>query len=276
MTWVNLVAVSDLDAIRPPLDRARAARLAPAWANVEVVEEAGSTNADLLARAHRGAPEGLVLVAEHQSAGRGRLDRAWQSPPGAGLTFSVLLRPGPVPAERWPWLPLLAGVAVAAGVAAAGGPRCGLKWPNDVLVGERKVGGLLVERAETASGTAAVVGIGLNVTTRPEELPVPTATSLRAAGMADPDRAALLGAVLTVLHDRYLAWRGPSGAPGLPEEYRARCVTLGRRVEVLLPAGASVQGTATDVDEGGGLVLATDGGPRVVTAGDVLHVRRVG
>jgi len=243
---------------------------------VEVVAETGSTNADLLERASADAAGGLVLVADHQRHGRGRLDRSWETPPRAGLTASVLVRPGPVPAERWPWLPLLTGVAVVEGIAAAGGPRCALKWPNDVLHDDLKLGGLLVERTETPSGPAAVVGIGLNVTTAREELPVPTATSLALAGMTDPDREVILAAVLTALGGRYDAWRDGTGVAGLPAAYSALCATIGRRVEVRLPAGEAVTGLASAVDGAGALVLEADAGRRVVTAGDVLHVRRVG
>lgn len=243
---------------------------------MEVVAETGSTNADLVERAHAGAAEGLVLVAEHQRAGRGRLDRSWETPPRAGLTASVLLRPSPVPSERWSWLPLLTGVAVVEGIAAAGGPGCLLKWPNDVLHDELKLGGLLVERTETPAGTAAVVGIGLNVTTSRAELPVPSATSLALAGMPEPDREVILAAVLAALGGRYDAWRDGTGVAALPAAYSALCATIGRRVEVRLPSGKAVTAVASGVDPDGALVLESDAGRRVLTAGDVLHVRLMG
>lgn len=275
-TWVNLVGVSLDPAGRPPLDPTRLIELAPWWTRVEVVPETGSTNADLVERARIGAPEGLVLVAEHQRAGRGRLDRTWASPPAAGLTFSVLLRPGPAAPERWPWLPLLTGVAVVAGIAAAGGPRCALKWPNDVLCGELKLGGLLVERTETPAGAAAVVGVGLNVTTTQGELAVPTATSLALSGMREPDRATVLLAVLAALGEHYAAWRAGSTLEELHTAYAELCATIGRRVEVLLPTGERLHATATGVDRDGALVLDTTTGRRTLTAGDVLHVRPMG
>ena len=151
-----------------PLDPGRLASL-----GVEVLPHTPSTNAVLAERAREGAPEGLVVATEHQTAGRGRLDRTWETPAGSALTFSTLLRPE-VPPATWPWLPLLTGYAVAKALAGAGFGAV-LKWPNDVLIGDRKVAGILVERVETPGGPAAVVGIGLNVLLAAEELPVPTA-----------------------------------------------------------------------------------------------------
>jgi BirA family biotin operon repressor/biotin-[acetyl-CoA-carboxylase] ligase len=173
------------------------------WRAVEVLTSTGSTNADLLARAVAGAPEGVVLAAEEQTAGRGRMGRSWLSPPRAALTFSLLVRPDTVSPARRGWLPLLAGVSVASAVRAVTGVDARLKWPNDVLVGPAKLGGILAE----AVGDAVVVGIGLNVSTEPGELPPPgptqgpprapggalPATSLRvlaAAGQAAPSQAA--------------------------------------------------------------------------------------
>src|SRR3954453_10053754 len=170
----------DLD--RPPLREAtlRAALVVPEalWTEVRVVEETASTNADVAAAARAGAPAGLVLTAERQSAGRGRAGRTWVAPARAGLAVSVLLRPA-APRESWGWLPLLAGLAVVGPLATMSGLDLGLKWPNDVLVaGERKLAGLLAEVVDDA----VVVGIGLNVSLRADELPVPTATSLLLEG----------------------------------------------------------------------------------------------
>ena len=182
------------------------------WRAVEVTGLTGSTNADLLERAAGGAPEGSVLVAEAQTAGRGRMGRAWISPPGAGLMFSVLLRPEAVPPARRGWIPLLAGVAIASAVAAVAGLDARLKWPNDVLVGDKKLAGIL---AEQAAG-AIVVGVGLNVSTRRDELPAETATSLAIEGAARTGRQELLGAALGELERRYLAWTG-GASPGDPD-----------------------------------------------------------
>ena len=265
------------EAGRPPLDRALLTTASPAWASVDVVDEAPSTNALVTARATAGAEaaaHGLVVVAEHQTSGRGRLDRSWVTPPRAALTFSVLLRP-PVPDSRWPWLPLLAGLSVVEGVDAAGGPRCGLKWPNDVVHDDRKLAGLLVERVETPDGPAAVLGVGINVTTTAAELPVPGAASLEGVGWRAPDRTQLLVQVLGVLGTRLHGWIEAGGDPqaGLSADYQARCVTLGRQVRVQLPAGDELVGTAVGVDGDGGLQVDPGSGAVTVSAGDVVHVR---
>jgi BirA family biotin operon repressor/biotin-[acetyl-CoA-carboxylase] ligase len=242
------------------------------WTSVEVVAVTGSTNADLL---ERGGPEGQVLIAEEQTAGRGRMGRSWVSRPGASLTFSVLLRPVAVPPGRRGWLSLLTGAAAAAAVRAVAAVDATLKWPNDVLVGERKLAGILAEQ----SGDAVVVGIGLNVATPAEALPVPpgglSATSLLAEG-ASVSREALLAGILRGLEARYLAFRAdPDAARGSQlAEYRALCATLGRPVRVELPGGKVVTGVAEDIDGDGRLLVAPADGPRVpVSAGDVIHVR---
>jgi BirA family biotin operon repressor/biotin-[acetyl-CoA-carboxylase] ligase len=272
----------DLD--RPPLREAdlRRALIAPPgaadpglWRDIRVVATTASTNADLLAAVRAGRPEGTVLVAEEQTAGRGRLDRDWVAPARSGLTFSALLRPGRVrPANRG-WLPLLAGAAVAEALTAlAADLPVRLKWPNDVLAGpaERKVGGILVELV----GDAAVVGIGLNVTLRADELPAPTATSLAIEG-AQVDRDSLLRAVLRRLAGRYESWVAAAGDPepsGLRTAYLELCDTLGRPVRVVRAAQPDLVGTAAGIDAYGQLVVDTaDQGPQTVGAGDVIHVR---
>lgn len=259
---------ADLD--RPPLSEAALRRaLAPDF-DVHLLAETGSTNADAAALARRGAPEGVVVVAESQTAGRGRLDRAWAAPPRAGLTFSVVLRPRDVPAQRWGWVPLLAGVAVAEAVAARARVEATLKWPNDVLAGNgRKLAGLLAERADDA----VVVGIGLNVTTRAAELAdLPDATSLALEGARRTDRDPLLREMLRRLATHYAAWRDSGGAP-LPD-YVAACGTIGRDVRVELPEGAAVTGVATGIDDDGRLLVRdARGAVRAYSAGDVRHLR---
>jgi BirA family biotin operon repressor/biotin-[acetyl-CoA-carboxylase] ligase len=240
---------------------------------VEVVQEAPSTNTLVAARARTGTAEGLVVVAEHQSAGRGRLDRVWETPPRSALTFSMLLRPT-APSRSWPWLPLLAGYAVAKALKADG-YEAGVKWPNDVLLGERKVAGILLERVETSTGPAAVIGVGLNVGMTDGELPVPEATSLAVASGSAPDRTDLLLAVLQTLWEAYEAWQtgGEDAEARLAESYAAACLTIGRDVQVDLPSGELLTGRAVGVDPGGRLVVQTPAGPRPVGAGDVIHVR---
>ncbi|MFF0723362.1 biotin--[acetyl-CoA-carboxylase] ligase [Streptomyces sp. NPDC004134] len=273
---------SDLD--RPPLNadalRRALVRTGGLWTSLDVVESTGSTNADLAARAREGAAEGAVLVAEEQTAGRGRLERRWSAPPRSGLFFSVLLRPEGVPVSRWGWLPLLAGVAVATALPRAAGVDTALKWPNDVLVTvdgeERKAGGILVERPD-ATSESVVLGIGINVTLRAGELPVPQAGSLALAGAKVTDRDPLLRAMLRSLERWYGSWRTAGGDPAgarLQETYAAGCATLGRQVRAELPGGTAVTGEAVAVDGDGRLVLATAAGlAEPVSAGDVVHLR---
>ena len=265
---------------RPPLDAAaleRAlVRAGSGWRRVEIADEVASTNSALAERARAGEEPGLVLVAEHQPGGRGRLGRVWSAPRGSGLTFSVLLEPAGVPAERWPWVPLLAGVAVAEAVRRVTDVEASVKWPNDVLVDDRKLAGILSERVETPTSSLAVVGVGLNVTLRRDELPTPEATSLLLEGGSTTDRTVVLREVLRVLDRLFSAWVGEAGDPGtgLLEAYLRRCSTLGRQVRVALPGGGSLVGEAVRVDDSGRLVVRTDTGEQAVGAGDVVHVRR--
>lgn len=261
---------------RPPLDPARLrAALDPVRGLApELLDETPSTNAVAGERARDGAPDGLLVVTEHQTAGRGRLDRGWETPARAALTFSLVLRPD-LPPSGWPWLPLLTGHAIAGALTAAG-YDARVKWPNDVLLGDQKVAGVLVERVTTASGPAAVIGVGLNVTTTRDELPVVTATSLHLARPdVVPDRTDLLVALAVGLREGYDAWHGagPEGHDRLAAAYVAACATVGQQVRVALPGGGTLSGRATDVDPDGMLVVQTPGGPERVGAGDVVHVR---
>jgi BirA family biotin operon repressor/biotin-[acetyl-CoA-carboxylase] ligase len=280
---------TDLD--RPPLaERAlQRALVVPGglWQRVEVRTETGSTNADAAAAARDGAAGGLVIVAEQQVAGRGRRDRQWVSPARAGLTLSIMVRPGAADAERgwapapqrtWGWLPLIAGVALLETVQRLAELDASLKWPNDLLIsteaGDAKAAGILAEVAEDA----VVVGIGLNVTTRPEELPTTglQATSLQTAGAKATDRDPLLRSLLRGVAQWYVGWREAEGDAemcGLLAAYQRGCSTVGRDVRVLLPNGEEFTGSATTVDGDGRLVVLTADGERRVSAGDVLHVR---
>lgn len=303
---------TDLD--RPPLDERalRRALVVPGglWTDLEVRPVTRSTNADVLAAARAGAAEGLVVAAEQQSAGRGRLGRDWVSPPRAGLAVSVLLRPAlarpsrgwsAVPIARYGWLPLLAGVALAEAVARLTELPATLKWPNDLLIDGAKCAGILAEAVPigpaalaapstphdppeiagpAAAAPAVVLGIGLNVTLRPEELPPSgaglPATSLLLAGAAAADRDPLLRAVLRALESWYGRWRSAGGDPvaaGLRSAYLRNCATVGREVRVSLPSGAVHTGVASTIDDDGRLVVRTADGELAVAAGDVLHVR---
>lgn len=243
------------------------------WTRLTHVAETPSTNADLVRAAGTGgAVPWSVLVTEHQSAGRGRLGRSWSSAPGSTLTFSALVPTPPAPA----WVPLLAGLAVAEAVEELYAVRPALKWPNDVLgpVGSgqegRKVAGVLCEL--TAAGI--VVGIGLNVDQDAQELPVPTATSLRLLAGGHPDGLTrerlllrLLGGLADVLH----AWG--EDPERVRDAYRRSCSTLGQEVLVDLGEHGTVRGRALEVDVDGHLVLDLDGQVRALAAGDVTHLR---
>lgn len=263
------------DLERPPL-REAALRTAlvtgSTWTDLRVLASTPSTNADAAAAARAGAAEGLVVVAEEQTAGRGRAGRAWVAPARSGLAVSVLLRPT-APRDSWGWLPLLMGTAVVGPLAGMSGLDLGLKWPNDVLVdGERKLAGVL---AEVVDG-AVVVGLGLNVSLRADELPVPTATSLALEGSEVVDRDPVLRAVLRALAAGYRdlqAAGGDAAGSGLMAAYRAACTTLGQQVRVELPGDRTVSGEAVDVDDAGRLVVRTDDGLATLAAGDVVHLR---
>lgn len=264
---------SDLD--RPPLSEAALNRalVRPGglWTEVTVVQRTGSTNADLAERAGEGVPEGAVLVAEEQLAGRGRLGRTWTAPPRSGLTVSALLRPEP-PIATQGWLPLLFAVAAASAVRRLAELDVRLKWPNDLLVGERKLAGVLAERIEGA----VVIGMGLNVSLRPDELPVPSATSLAIERGACLDRDPLLRAVLREVESHYRDWSqaaGDADRSGLRAAYQASSATIGRDVRVELPGERFLEGRATGVDHAGHLQVAVQGQRYTLSAGEVVHVR---
>ncbi len=259
---------------RPALDPVRLGGLP--GLEVHVYDELGSTNAEASRLAREGVREGTVVVAEHQTAGRGRLDRRWEAPPRSSLTFSVVLHPQ-VSVDHWPWLPLLTGYAVLRCLRDGGiGQRASLKWPNDVLIDDRKVAGILVERIGTDTGAAAIVGIGLNVSMTEAELPVPTATSLLLATGHAPDRTDLLTGLLQTLLTTYAEWAPDAGTPRTPAlraAYTSACSTLQQTVRADLPGGEAVTGQAIGVDEAGRLVIANTSGSRAIGAGDVVHIR---
>jgi BirA family transcriptional regulator, biotin operon repressor / biotin---[acetyl-CoA-carboxylase] ligase len=242
------------------------------FSDVRCVDETGSTNADLMALARAGAGDGTVLVADHQTAGRGRADRTWIAPPGSSLLVSVLLRATPAFA---PLAGMAVGVAAVDAVSATTGVGLRLKWPNDLVwpgLGDgtdRKAGGILAEADwSDADAPAVVVGLGLNVNwprVFPDEL-LTTATSLNHVAGRDIDREAVLVAILREL-DR--GW----GDPRVVDAVRERSATLRTRVRVHL-AAEQIEGVAAELTEDGHLVLETDDGQRhTITAGDVVHLR---
>jgi BirA family biotin operon repressor/biotin-[acetyl-CoA-carboxylase] ligase len=274
--------VTDRDQLRTPLDaaalRAELIGTGLGWRQLDVVEQTGSTNADLLARAASGTDvAGAVLIAEHQTAGRGRHGRGWSATPRAQITMSVGVSVVDVPSTGWGWLPLATGVAVVDAVAPlleGAGVRVGLKWPNDVLAGPAdspgKLAGILAEVAKPV----VVIGLGLNVTQSADEIDGPGATSLLDLGVPAPDRTRLVSALLAELGRRLVAWRAARGADwALAADYRERSLTIGARVRAHLPGGKHIDGTASGIDDQGRLCLESDGQSSVVAAGDVLHVR---
>lgn len=244
---------------------------APRWSRLDVVEQTGSTNADLLVEADR-LPDRTVLLAEYQSRGRGRHNRSFVAPPRSQVAVSTLVDLSGADPATLGWLPLLTGIVVTESIRGFG-VAARLKWPNDVLVDGRKIAGILVE---VAPGGRAVIGVGLNVHLSEEQLPVPTATSLDLVG-ADVDRTEVAIDYLRRLADRIDAWRDDSWSVAeLAGTYRRHCSTLGLRVRVDLPGGTELIGTAGDVDPHGRLIVIDDSGAATaVSAGDVTHVRPV-
>ncbi|MGB4136027.1 MAG: biotin--[acetyl-CoA-carboxylase] ligase [Microbacterium sp.] len=247
----------------------RAARETPG--RFEAVTESASTNAELRERAADADawPHLSVLLTDNQTAGRGRLDRTWSTPPGAALAISVLLRELPAEPIARSWIPLAAGLAMAdAAAAQLPGHEVGVKWPNDVLVDGRKICGILAE----ATADAVIVGAGVNTAMTAEQLPVPTAISFAAVGVAaDADR--LVADYVTGL----ARWTDALGAAELREAVAARCLTIGQQVRVSLPGGGEIVGSAEGLDDGGRLVVTDASGiPHPISAGDIVHVRPAG
>ncbi|QDP95711.1 biotin--[acetyl-CoA-carboxylase] ligase [Microlunatus elymi] len=243
------------------------------WRRIEVVEETGSTNADLADWARNGAAgDGTALLTGFQSRGRGRLDRTWTAPPGASLAMSMLVLPGDSSAHRWTWLPLICGMATAEGLRRATGVAPMLKWPNDVMVGDRKLCGILAERVETPNGPGCVIGVGINTDLTEEQLPVPWATSLALLGASTRNKTTLAVTVLRAFELLYRQWQNDFDAAALATSYVGRCATIGRQVRVVLPEG-DVTGRAEAIDDHGRLVVQTDRGRQTFGAGDVVHLR---
>jgi BirA family biotin operon repressor/biotin-[acetyl-CoA-carboxylase] ligase len=249
------------------------------WRRIDVVDETGSTNADLIARAADGEDiDGVVLIAEHQTAGRGRNGRSWSAVPRAQVTMSVGVSTDGIPSAAWGWIPLVAGLAVLEAIAAATDVDAGLKWPNDVLArppAHGKLAGILAEVA--APAPAVVIGIGLNVSLRAEELPDPGATSLAVLGGRHTDRRDLIVALLDGLERRIEGLRVARGADAaLIAEYTAHSLTIGARVRATLPGDREIIGDARYVDDQGRLSIDRGGETVVVSAGDIVHLRPFG
>ncbi|MDA8312555.1 MAG: biotin--[acetyl-CoA-carboxylase] ligase [Actinomycetota bacterium] len=234
-----------------------------------------STNDWLLRRAREGAPAGLVALADHQRAGRGRMGRRWEAPPGRCLLVSVLLRPVAPPGALFACTAAVA-LAAADACAAVAGVEPTVKWPNDLLIGERKVAGVLAESDASAQGgrpgsVAVVVGIGVNLDW--EGPPGADATSLAAYASGPVGREPLLEVMLDELSGRAAMLDTDEARRAIVAELRARCATLGRQVAVEMAGGRRLLGTASALGDDGRLVVATAEGDVAVSAGDVVHLR---
>jgi BirA family biotin operon repressor/biotin-[acetyl-CoA-carboxylase] ligase len=247
---------------------------------LHVLEETSSTNTAAAALAQEGAPHGTVVVADTQTAGRGRLGRHWHSPSGKNIYCSVLLRSMPDPGQQssWlSWIPLIVALAIYRAVQVVTGLKSSVKWPNDILIGNRKLGGVLCESSGIGTAQASVIiGIGLNVNIRRDEFPDDLreiATSVAAECGHPCDRTALLASLLLELETRcesFLAGRHGD----ILKEYMLRCSTIGRRVRIELSQGEQMNGTAESVQPDGSLTVRRDDGTaRNVRAGDVIHAR---
>lgn len=251
-----------MDTPRAPLDQSRITAALSRYWRVSVVDLTTSTQDDLATKANAGeAKNGDVIIADYQSAGRGRLDRTFIAPASTALLFSIYLQPQ---SERddWGFLPLLAGFSIADTLRKINA-NVSIKWPNDLLIDEMKIGGII----STAAGSGVVIGIGMNVSTTASELPVETATSLKIAGVSKLDRNLLLPLLLNAFETDFTAWdQGES----FLERYSQLSATRGREVTIIGPAESAMRSRAQSFDEQGRLHLE-DG--QIVTVGDVIHLR---
>jgi BirA family biotin operon repressor/biotin-[acetyl-CoA-carboxylase] ligase len=243
------------------------------------VIQTGSTNTDLVAAASANEaawPDLSVLCASSQTAGRGRAGREWESKSCASLAVSILVRPQDVSLEHFGWLPILAGLAMAQTVASLlPEARVELKWPNDVLVNDKKISGVLSELLP--DGRGVVIGAGLNLSQTQAELPITAATSLALEGATVSFEMALESYLqnFVALYREFVAHRGNSDACGLRRSAQAKCGSLGRRVRAIMPGDQEIEGTAVSIDETGRLLISADGQDQlyVVAAGDIVHLR---
>jgi BirA family biotin operon repressor/biotin-[acetyl-CoA-carboxylase] ligase len=233
-----------------------------------------STNLEAMRQARAGAAEGLCVVAREQTMGRGRLDRSWQSPKDAGLYFSIVLRPR-LETSAWPLITLMTALAVRDALLRSSGVRADIKWPNDVCVNERKLCGVLAETVDTKIGSAAIVGIGINL--KADSLP-PTvndlATSVEAVAGVKPDSVGVLAELLKAIGERYDLLQSPQGSEHTIREWCANSsYAFDRQVRVALE-NDTFEGTTRGLEADGALRVETAGGKmRIVRAGDVTALR---
>lgn len=252
------------DAPRAPLDKSLLSHSISRYWRVSVVEVTGSTQDDLFELAsNESALPKTILASEYQTSGRGRLDRTFTAPAMSALTFSIYIEPK-VEREEWSFLTLLAGLSVHEALHTLD-PQVsiGIKWPNDLLIGEKKFAGMIAQ----ATKKGVVLGIGINVAMTSEELPVENATSLALEGFANLDRNQILATIINHLEINVEMWEHDKS---FLAEYRSASVTVGSDVEVTLPGGEILKGRAVGISNAGALVLE-DGSE--VTVGDVVHLR---
>lgn len=239
------------------------------YARIEHSMETGSTNTDLVAAAHEGAPEWTAFLTEHQTAGRGRMGRSYTAPSGSQLPLSVLIRPPYESISRLGTMPLATGLALVDAIGDETGVR--LKWPNDLVIEGRKLCGMLAEAVSLTEEPAVVIGLGLNTSLRTDELPVPHATSLELENIPY-ERNELAVRILTALHHRLTQWQ--NNAPTLMSDYREVSATIGEEVRVILPGDVELLGTATGVGDDGLLEVRDAAGKQHrLAVGDVIHLR---
>jgi BirA family biotin operon repressor/biotin-[acetyl-CoA-carboxylase] ligase len=252
------------DAPRAPLDKKRISQEISRYWRVSVVEVTGSTQDDLYQLASSGtAIPKSILASEFQTSGRGRLDRTFEAAPHSALTFSIYIEPK-AGKEEWSFLTLLAGVSVHEALHRLD-PQAtvGVKWPNDLLIGDKKFVGMIAQ----ATSKGVVIGIGINVGMSAEELPVENATSLAIEGFAVLDRNTILAAIINHFEINLEMWENDQS---FLAQYRAASVTIGKDVEVTLPGGEVVKSRAIDISNAGGLMLENGS---EITVGDVVHLR---
>ena len=256
-----------MEPIGRPLDSERInSALKNSYWRVRVVDVTGSTQNDLAAQIRQGnSGHGAVLVSEFQSAGRGRMDRTFLAPSGSALLFSFFIELNQ-PDKDWGWLALLAGQAahemITSRCTLASEPT--LKWPNDLLINEKKVAGILSERVDERG---VIIGIGINVDMSQGELPVESATSLALQGCSSCDRNDLLIAYLEIFAKYLVRWQATDTS--LLNDYKAKSSTIGREIAISAPDGSTRRSTAIGIDSSGALVLT---GEEILTVGDVIHL----
>jgi BirA family transcriptional regulator, biotin operon repressor / biotin---[acetyl-CoA-carboxylase] ligase len=232
-----------------------------------------STNSEVARLAVQGAEEGLAIVADEQTAGRGRLQRAWSSPKGAGLYFSILLRPR-IAADRWPLITFAAALAVSDALLESARVQTDIKWPNDLLANERKICGILAEAIETPTGRAVVVGIGINLTNDafPQGLSG-VATSVKQESGEQSERETILAALLSAVDRWYSLLHEPDGAEKIVAAWTSRSSYAADKLVQVTNGDEVLQGITRGLESDGALRVETAHGIQLIRAGDVTSVR---